>query len=201
MSSWWAGHRPPGRPRCRRRGRGCHATGVPAGTRHAASDVWLTTRSIISLMPRACMRRQHGVEVGHAAELRLDGAVVADVVAVVVIRRRIHRRQPHHVHPQGLQVVEPGGDAGDVAHAVTVAVLEAARVDLVDNAVLPPGCSGGGHGGAGLVWQCGGGVVLRRWCVAAALILANPFDSAASIPRMQMRLSMLNQLARASRPA
>ncbi len=37
------------------------------------------------------------------------------------------------------EVVEPLGDAVQIADAVTVGILEAARVDLVDHRVLPPG--------------------------------------------------------------
>ena len=36
-------------------------------------------------------------------------------------------------------MVEPRRDAGQIAYAVTVRVLEAARVDLVHDAGLPPG--------------------------------------------------------------
>ena len=55
---------------------------------------------------------------------------------------------------EGGDVVESARDAGQVAHAIAVAVLEAARVDLVDHAAAPPvavrsavrGAVGGLHG-------------------------------------------------------
>ena len=40
--------------------------------------------------------------------------------------------------PRCLQVVEALGDAVQVADAVAVRVLKAARIDLVDDGVLPP---------------------------------------------------------------
>ncbi len=91
------------------------------------------------------------VEVVEGAEDGVDVGVVGDVVAEVGHRRRVERRQPDGVHPQRpggavVQVVEPGRDPGQVAHAVAVRVGEAARVDLVDDPVPPPvGCcpSGG----------------------------------------------------------
>jgi hypothetical protein len=91
-----------------------------------------------SLIPRPCRSASSGVEVRERPEHRLDVLVVADVVAVVVHRRRVDRRQPQHVHPEVLQVVQPRAQAGEVADAVTVAVGEAARVDLVDDGAAPP---------------------------------------------------------------
>ena len=52
-------------------------------------------------------RREQRVEVRERAEHRLDVLVVADVVAVVVLRRGIDRRQPDHVDAERAQVVEP----------------------------------------------------------------------------------------------
>ena len=82
--------------------------------------------------------RDERVEVGKGAEERVDVLVVADVVAVVVHRRAVDRREPQHVDAEPLEVVEVRRDAGDVAHAVAVAVGERARVDLVDHGGAPP---------------------------------------------------------------
>jgi hypothetical protein len=78
------------------------------------------------------------VEVGEAAEHRFDALVVADVVAVVVLRRGVDRREPYGVDPERGEMVEVGDDAGQVPYAVTVGVGEAARVDLVDDRRGPP---------------------------------------------------------------
>ncbi len=112
-----------------------------------SSDVWLTTRSMTSRMPRACSASTSVVEVGQRAERRVDAAVVADVVAVVVLRRRVDRREPHDVDAEALEVVEVPGDAHEVADAVTVGVGEAARVHLVHDGTLPPRLAGGTGGG------------------------------------------------------
>src|SRR5439155_14892520 len=53
-------------------------------------------------------------------------------------RRGEDRREPERVDAEPVQVVEPAGDAAQVADAVAVAVLERARVDLVDDPALPP---------------------------------------------------------------
>jgi hypothetical protein len=78
------------------------------------------------------------VDVGEGAEGGVDVLVVADVVAVVVLRTRVDGGEPDDVDAQRLQVVEPVDDASQVTDSVTVGVLEAARVDLVDHRGLEP---------------------------------------------------------------
>ena len=78
---------------------------------------------------------EHAVKVLHRAEAGLDGLVVADIVAVVPAGGAIEGREPDDVHAQLAQVVQAAGDAGKVAYAVAVGVLEAAGVDLVDHAL------------------------------------------------------------------
>ena len=78
------------------------------------------------------------VEVGEGAILRVDVVVVGDVVAEVDLRRGIDGREPDGVDAQALQVVEARGDAIEVANTVAVRVLKAARIDFVDDRVLPP---------------------------------------------------------------
>ncbi len=91
------------------------------------------------------------VEVGKRAVLRIDVLVVGDVVAEVDLRRRIHGRNPDRINPESLQVVELLRDAVQVADAVTVGVLEAAGIDLVNHRMLPPGLihAGRDRGGEG----------------------------------------------------
>src|SRR6266487_4582892 len=79
------------------------------------------------------------VEVLERAELGVDRGVVRDVVAEVGERGGIDRREPEGVDAEPDQVVEPLDDPAQIADAVAVRVLERARVDLVDDRVLPPG--------------------------------------------------------------
>ena len=78
------------------------------------------------------------IEIGHGAVLRINRGVVGDVVAEVDLRRRIHRRDPDGVDAEIFQVVEALGDAVEVADAVAVRILKTARIDFVDDRVLPP---------------------------------------------------------------
>ena len=78
------------------------------------------------------------VEVLERAEVRVDGLVVADVVAPVVVGRREGRVEPDAVDPEPLEVVQARRDAAHVADPVAVGVGERARVDLIQDAVAPP---------------------------------------------------------------
>ena len=83
------------------------------------------------------------VEIGEGAEDGVDGGVVGDVVAEVGHGRGVEGADPEGVDAEGDEVVEAGGDAGEIADAVGVCVLKTAGVDLVDDSGLPP--LGGGE--------------------------------------------------------
>ena len=78
------------------------------------------------------------VEIVHRAESGVDGAVVGHVVPAVGLRRGVERGEPDGVHAEGVQIIETGDDAVQIAVAVAVAVGEGPRVDLVDDGVAPP---------------------------------------------------------------
>ena len=88
--------------------------------------------------PAPVARGDERVEVRERAEHRVDVAVVRDVVAEVGHGGGEERRQPDRLDRHRLEVVEVGRDPREVADAVPVGVREAARVDLVDGAALPP---------------------------------------------------------------
>jgi len=81
---------------------------------------------------------EENLEVVARAVARVDVAVVTDVVAIVLERRRVEGQQPHRAHAQLLDVVELGGEALEVADAVAVRVVERLDVHLVDDRVLVP---------------------------------------------------------------
>ena len=78
------------------------------------------------------------VEVFQGTEQWIDFAVVAHVVAEILHRRLEEGRNPDRVDTERLNVVETAGDAPQIARTVTVAILETARIDLVDDGVAPP---------------------------------------------------------------
>jgi hypothetical protein len=90
------------------------------------------------LEPARVRRLDQAIEVGERAEHRVDAGVIGDVVAEVLHRRRIDRREPQRVDAELGEVVEARQHAGEIADAVAVGVHERARVDLVHDAALPP---------------------------------------------------------------
>ncbi len=72
-----------------------------------------------------------------SAELFYNIVVIADIVSVVVVRRLIEGRKPDDIDAKFLQVVELLNNSSQIADAVAVAIIEAARTNLVDNAFLP----------------------------------------------------------------
>ena len=78
------------------------------------------------------------VGVANRAEAWINVGVIGDVVAAVLLWRRVERGEPQGIDAQILEVVEFCGDTGQVAHAVTVCVSERARIHLINNGVAPP---------------------------------------------------------------
>lgn len=99
--------------------------------------------------------RHEGVRIGEGAEVRVDVAVVADVVSAVGHGGGIPRRDPQSVDTQSDEVVEVVNDATHVANAVCIRVSEAAWVNLVDDGGFPPVDSRGGSGHGILMGLCG----------------------------------------------
>src|ERR1700733_2869798 len=78
------------------------------------------------------------VEIGERPVCRVNIFIIGDVVTEIHLRRRKARRNPDSVNAERLQIVELRGDAVEIAEAVVVAIGVAARINLVENRVLPP---------------------------------------------------------------
>src|SRR5262245_23901350 len=70
--------------------------------------------------------------------LGVDAVIVAHVVAVVAVGRRIERLQPHTGHAEAGEVVEPAPQPLEVTAAVPVRVHVLLDVETVDDRVLVP---------------------------------------------------------------
>ena len=81
---------------------------------------------------------QEQVEVGKRTEARIDIHVVAHVIAEVLIRAGIDRREPERIHAQVGQIIQLTCNSGQVAQPVIVAICKRARIGLVNNPVTPP---------------------------------------------------------------
>ena len=71
-------------------------------------------------------------------EVRVDRAVIGDVVPRVGLGRRVPRVEPERVDAELGEVRQAGAHAGEVADPVAVSITEAADVHLVDDGVPPP---------------------------------------------------------------
>ena len=82
--------------------------------------------------------RDQRIEIRHRAELRVDVAVIADIISEILHGRAEERRNPHRIGAKRGDMVKPLGNAPQVARAIARRVLIAARVDLIDDPALPP---------------------------------------------------------------
>jgi hypothetical protein len=77
-------------------------------------------------------------EVSQSPVVRVDSAVVGDVVAIVLERRGIEGEDPERRDTQVLKVVQLLCQAAEVPYPIRVAVIERPGVKLVDDGVLVP---------------------------------------------------------------
>ena len=80
------------------------------------------------------------VEVLQGAHVRVDGAVVGHVIAVVLARRGEEGVEPDVVDAEGGDVGDLLDDSAQVTDAVARGIAEGSRIDLIDNGVFE------GHG-------------------------------------------------------
>ena len=78
------------------------------------------------------------LEVRDGADRGMDLPEIGDVVTVVLQGRGIDRHEPEAIDTQLLQVVELGGQPGQIAVAVAVGVVKTPGVNLVKDGVLVP---------------------------------------------------------------
>ena len=90
------------------RASGCRWSERDSTNHGCSSEVWLTTRSMISRMPRSWTSASSASRSSSVPNIGSMSLVVADVVAVVVLRRGVDRRQPQHVDAELLR----GGRGG-----------------------------------------------------------------------------------------
>jgi len=71
------------------------------------------------------MRLAHeAAEVAHGAVMRIDRAVIGDVVTIVAQRRGIKWHDPDRGRAQLADIIEPAGQAFEIADAVAIRILE-----------------------------------------------------------------------------
>ena len=82
--------------------------------------------------------RQHLIKILHRSELIHNIPVIADIIPIVIIGRLIYRRQPNHIHPQILQIIQPAGNPLQIPDSIPVAVHKASGINLINHRLFPP---------------------------------------------------------------
>ena len=109
-------------------------------TNQGCSLVRGVVRDVVQDHPDAAAVRpgDEEVEALKGAEEGIDARMVGNVVAEVGHRGGVEEGDPDSIHPKPLEIIQPVSFPSEVPDAVSVGVLEGARVDLIDDAPLPP---------------------------------------------------------------
>ena len=78
------------------------------------------------------------IQVLERPKKRMDVDVVANVITEIRHRGRIDGGEPDGINAEPAEVVQLARNAGNVSHAIAIAIEKAAWVDLVKYACLPP---------------------------------------------------------------
>ena len=70
--------------------------------------------------------------------MRVDAAIVGNVVTEVLHGRGEKGRDPNGVDPQIGDIGQPGRDPGEIADPITVGVLKGTGIDFLDDCAAPP---------------------------------------------------------------
>ena len=81
---------------------------------------------------------QENFEIAQRAIHRMHVAVIGDVIAVVLERRRIKRQQPDRGHAKFLDIIQLFRQPAKIARAVAVRVVKCADMHFVNDAALIP---------------------------------------------------------------
>ena len=82
---------------------------------------------------------EQGVQILKGPEERMDIGVIGNVIAKIGHRRWIDRRKPDSVNAEPAQVIQLAGDSREISHPIAIAIEKTPRVNLINNARLPPG--------------------------------------------------------------
>jgi hypothetical protein len=73
----------------------------------------------------------------HRPVFRIDGFVVGNVIAEIVVGRAVERREPNDVDSESLKVIELGDNAGDIPDSIAIGIAKRTGIDLIDGVIRP----------------------------------------------------------------
>lgn len=88
--------------------------------------------------PIAMTSIDQGLHIRHGPIRSINVFVIANIISQVILRTFVERTDPNCVDTQRLYVFQSRDDATDITDTITVRVLKACRVDLVDRSIFPP---------------------------------------------------------------
>ena len=78
------------------------------------------------------------VKICQGAVFRIDIAVVGDIIAKVLLRRRVEWADPNRINPEIGDILKPRGDPWQIANPIRIGILKRTGIDLVNNSGFPP---------------------------------------------------------------
>ena len=78
------------------------------------------------------------IHVGHVAVPTIDRPQIRDVVAEILLGRRLYGREPESIDAEIRYMVELLDDTGKIADPVPARIPEGTDIDLVENGAAPP---------------------------------------------------------------
>ena len=75
----------------------------------------------------------------HGSVIFIDLSVIRNIIAVIILRRLKHRRDPKYIYTQLFQIVKLFYNSSDIPDAVSVTVFKTFGVNLIYNTFFPPG--------------------------------------------------------------
>ena len=76
------------------------------------------------------------VEVFHRAKFGLNGGVVGNIVAVVVVGADVNRRKPNHIDAKIGKMIQALNNAANIPYPVAGGIFEGTRINLIYNSIL-----------------------------------------------------------------
>ena len=82
--------------------------------------------------------RDQSVEIRKIAEDRRNVAIIRNVISEIRHRRRVNRRNPNRIDAETHNMVEALNDSRKIPDSISVGILKRPRINLIDDATLPP---------------------------------------------------------------
>ncbi len=77
----------------------------------------------------------------HRSVFFINGAVIANVITVVILRRIVNRRKPNDINQKLLQIIKLLDNTVQITDPVSRRIIKALRINLIYRRLFPPWCA------------------------------------------------------------